>query len=234
MAIKGKKKSRGRPRVVATAPRPFLVRPKTPLFRRKSTQFVLILMLLAIIAALALGYRVTRDAATHKEAVDEFGTTVDTYLQGQGIAQPIPGAVLVLPQMSQTIAELREGRGDPQAIAKNAKSWEKASNETADLISSLETEPAELKAARLAMSQGLRIYASVAANLQVAAGLEGKEQKTLLDNLGTELQTAAEVFDTGYQLLQEERRKTDLLEVTSPGGLPGGIPGLPVPGLGGG
>src|SRR5918996_5869536 len=109
MAIKGKKKSRGRPRAVAAAPRPFLVPPKTPLFRRKSVQLLLIILLEGVIAAFAFGYRVSRDNAEMRAAVEGFGTRVDTYLQGQGVAQPIPGSVLVLPQMAQSIAALRSG-----------------------------------------------------------------------------------------------------------------------------
>jgi hypothetical protein len=238
MAIKGKKKSRGRPRVVATAPRPFLVRPKTPLLRRKSMQLVLILLLEGIIAAFAIGYRISRDDAAHTSAVQEFGGGVDSFLQGNGVGQPIPGAVLVLPEMAQSVAQLREGQGDTKVILANAKSWEEAANRTAEQIGSLEVELAQLKAARLSMRQGLQMYAAVSANLQVAAELEGRPQKDLLDNLGVELQVAAEVFDTGYQLLQEERRKAELVD-PSLGGFPGGgegVPGLPggVPGLPGG
>jgi hypothetical protein len=224
MAIKGKKKSRSRPRVVATAPRPFLVPPKTPLFRRKSVQLVLILLLEGIIAGIAIGYRIYRDDAVHTAAVQEFGSGVDTFLQGTGVGQPIPGAVLVLPQMAESIAQLRDGTGDPQEILKNARSWEEAAANTAEQIGSLEVEPAPLKAARLSMRQGLQMYSAVAANLQVAASLEGSVQKDLLDNLVVELQVAGEVFDTGYQLLQEERRKADLLEPPSLGGFPGGAP----------
>ena len=233
MAIKGKKKSRGRPRVVATAPRPFLVRPKTPLLRRKSTQLVLILLLEGIIAAFAIGYRISRDNTAHTSAVQEFGGGVDTFLQGNGVGQPIPGAVLVLPELAQAVAQLREGQGDAEETLANAKSWEEAASKTAEQIGSLEVELAQLKAARLSMRQGLQMYAAVAANLQVAAELEGKPQKDLLDNLGVELQVAAEVFDTGYQLLQEERRKADLLDPASLGGFPAGGGGIP-PGLPGG
>ncbi len=232
MAIKGKKKSRGRTRVVATAPRPFLVPPKTPLFRRKSIQLVLILLLEGIIAAVAIGYRIYRDDAVHTAAVQEFGTGVDTFLQGNGVGQPIPGAVLVLPQMAESIAQLRNGKGDPGEVLSNARAWEEAAAKTAEQIGSLEVEPAPLKAARLSMRQGLQMYSAVAANLQVAAGLEDRPQKDLLDNLGIELQVAGEVFDTGYQILQDERRKADLLEPPSLGGFPGGggpggVPGLP-------
>lgn len=239
MTIKGKKRSRSRPRAVAAAPRPFLVPPKTPLFRRKGVQLLLIVLLLGAISALAFAYRVSRDAAAHTEAVEEFGNQVDAHLESEAVGQRIPGAVLILPQLGQTVAELRQRRGDPDEIVKNATSWEKAASRAAERISSLEVDPAALKDARLTMAHGLRIYASVAANLRVAAELDGRDQKDLLDNLGTELQTAAEIFDTGYQLLQEERRKADLLEATLPGGvpgLPGGMPGLPgeVPGLPGG
>ena len=232
MAIKGKKKTRGRPRVVATAPRPFLVPPKTPLLRRKGTQFVLILLLEGIIAAVAIGYRISREGAAHTKAVQEFGSGVDTFLQGNGVGQPIPGAVLVLPQMAETVGQLRTGKGDARETLRNAKAWEEAAARTADQIGSLQVELAPLKSARLSMRQGLLMYSAVAANLQVAAELEGRAQKELLDNLGIELQIAGEVFDTGYQLLQEERRKADLLDPASlggfpGGGLPGGVPGLP-------
>lgn len=233
MAIKGKKKSRSRPRVVAAAPRPFLVPPKTPLFRRKGVQALLIVLLLGAISALAFAYRVSRDAAAHTEAVEEFGNQVDAFLESEAVGQRIPGAMLILPQLGQTLAEFREGRGDPEELVKQAASWEKAATRTAGRISALQVEPPVLRNARLTMAHGLEIYASVAANLRVAAELEGRAQKDLLDNLGTELQTAAKIFDSGYQLMQEERRKAGLLDATAPGGLPGGVPGLPggMPGL---
>ena len=235
MAIKGKRKTRGRPRVVASAPRPFLVPPKTPLLRRKSTQVVLLLILFGIIALVAFAYRGVREDREHRAAVEEFTGQVETRLIGNQVAQPAAGTVLVLPEMGQALGQLLGGEGDVDQIAKDAKAWERSATKAADQIGLVETDVPELREARAGMELGLKTYAGVAADLQVALELDGGARKGLLQNLGEQLAVAAEIFDRGWSKLLVERHRAGFpdpslgVEPGFPGGggFPPQIPGLP-------
>jgi hypothetical protein len=224
MAIKGKKKSRGRPRAVATAPRPYLVPPKTPLFRRKGTQFVLLLLLFGLITGVALAYRTYRDNRVHLEAVEDFGGQVERPLL-EGVARPLSGRMLVLPEMGQAIGQLLGGQGNAAKTLEPAETWEESATQAAAAIAGVESEVAELERARDGMEQGLRLYAAIAADLQLAAELEGPPQKRLLRNAHEELGVAAEVFDGGWRLLLIERHRAGLPDPAL--GIPPGFPGAP-------
>jgi hypothetical protein len=225
MAIKGKKKSRGRPRVVATAPRPYLVPPKTPLFRRKGTQFVLLLILFGVIAGVATAYRISRDNREHLEAVEDFGGQVEGPLLEGGVGQPVSGRMLVLPEMGQAIGQLMGGKGDAAKALKPAETWEKSATRAADTIAAVESEVTELEQARDGMEQGLRLYAGIAADLQLVADLEGSAQQRLLRNVSEDLTVAANVFDGGWRLLLVERHRAGLPDPAL--GIPPGFPGAP-------
>jgi hypothetical protein len=236
MAIKGKKKTRGRPRVVASAPRPFLVPPKTPLMRRPSTQVVLLLILFGVLALAAFGYRGVREDREHRAAVEDFSGRVETQLIGNQVGQPVAGNILVLPEMGQAIGQLLGGEGgDPDQIAEDAKRWERSATKAADQIRLVETDVPELKDAREGMEQGLKVYAGLAADLRVALGLEGDARDELLQNLGDQLAVAAQIFDGGWSKLLVERHKAGFPDPTlgvepglpGGGGFPPGIPGLP-------
>jgi hypothetical protein len=238
MAIKGKKGSRRRPRAVATAPRPYLVPPKTPLFRRKSTQFILLLLLFGVIAVAATAYRISRDNREHLEAVEQFEGQVEGPLLG-GVAQPVGGRMLVLPEMGQAIGQLLDGQGNVDEVLKPAKSWERSASEAAETIGAVESDLSELERARDGIEQGLRLYATIAANLQLIPELEGPAQERLLRNVGEELAIAGSVFDRGWSLLLVERHRAGLPDPTLgvppgfPGGPGGGLPpGLQIPGGG--
>jgi hypothetical protein len=228
MAIKGKKKSRGRPRVVATAPRPYLVPPRTPLFQRKTTQFVLLLLLFGAIAGVATAYRISRDNREHLQAVEDFGGQVERPLL-EGVAQPLSGRMLVLPEMGQAIGQLLGGKGDAAKALKPAETWEESATRAADTIAAVESEVTELEQARDGMEQGLRLYAGMAADLQLVADLEGSAQKRLLRNVSEELAVAANVFDGGWRLLLVERHRAGLPDPAL--GIPPGFPGAPGGGM---
>jgi hypothetical protein len=233
MAIKGKKKTRGRPRVVASAPRPFLVPPKTPLMRRKSTQVVLLLILFGIIAGAAFGYRGVREDRELRAAVEDFSGRVETHLIANQVGQPVGGNVLVLPEMGQAIGQLLGGQGDASQIAKDVKRWERSAAKAADQIRLVETDVPELKEAREGMEQGLLVYAGIAADLGVALRLEGDARDELLQNLGEQLAVGAAIFDRGWSKLLVERHRAGFpdpnlgVEPGFPGGggLPPGFPG---------
>jgi hypothetical protein len=234
LAIKGKRRTRGRSgRTVAAAPRPYLVRPKTPLFRRTGTKVVLVLLAEALIFGLLVLGDAQTDADAARQDVSEFASLVDAQLYQGGAAQQSFGGPLILPELGQTISQLRAGEAKEADVVENAGSWSEVATGAADGLADVRTDRAGLKAARRLMEQGLRLYAGLADEVRVAVQLEGKPQKELIDTIGRQLEAAATVFDAGYGMLQTERRKVGLPPPSQvPSGIPGGIPGLPggVPG----
>src|SRR5688572_8056397 len=101
MAIKGKSKPKSRRgRVVTPGPRPAYVAPKVPLFQRTGTKFLVVLLAELAFFALLVGFGEQSKNDRHKEAVEEFGTLIDSALARGGSAiQPITGASLILPEL---------------------------------------------------------------------------------------------------------------------------------------
>jgi hypothetical protein len=234
MAIKGKKRSRGRPRVVATAPRPYLVPAKTPLMRRKSTQFVLLLLLFGAIAGVATAYRISRDNREHLEAVQAFENQVERPIISGDVGQPTSGRMLILPEMGQAIGQLLGDQGKPEELLKPAEQWEQSATEAADALGRVETDLQELKEARGGMERGLRLYAAIAADLRLALEVGDRTRVRLIRNIGEELAVAAEVFDAGWSKLLVERHRAGLPDpsIGLPPGFPGGGSQIPLPGGG--
>jgi hypothetical protein len=234
MAIRGKKKTRGRPRVVATAPRPYLVPAKTPLLRRKSTQFVLLLLLFGVIAGVATAFRISRDNREHLEAVQEFENQVEQPIIAGDVGQPTSGRMLILPQMGQAIGQLLGGQGNPEELLKPAENWERSATEAAEAVGEVETDLQELKEARGGIERGLRLYAAIAADLQLARDVDRGVRDRLVRNIGEELAVAAAVFDAGWSKLLVERHRAGLPDPTLglPPGFPGGGSQVPLPGGG--
>jgi hypothetical protein len=234
MAIKGKKRSRNRPRVVATAPRPYLVPAKTPLMRRKSTQFVLLLVLFGAIAGVATAYRISRDNREHLQSVQEFENQVERPIIDGDVGQPTAGKMLILPEMGQAIGQLLGGQGKPEELLKPADQWERSATEAAEAVAGVDTDLQELKEARNGMAQGLRLYGAIAADLQLVPGVDGRVRERLVRNVGEELAVAAEVFDSGWAKLLVERHRAGLPDpsIGLPPGFPGGGSQIPLPGGG--
>lgn len=234
MAIKGKKRSRGRPRAVATAPKPYLVPAKTPLMRRKSTQFVLLLLLFGLIAVAATAYRISRDNREHLQAVQEFENQVERPIIDGGVGQPTSGRMLILPEMGQAIGQLLGGQGKPEEVLKPAEKWERSATEAAEAVAKVQTGLQELKEARDGMERGLRLYGAIAADLQLVSGVDGSVRDRLVRNVGEELAVAAEVFDAGWSKLLVERHRAGLPDpiIGLPPGFPGGGSQIPLPGGG--
>jgi hypothetical protein len=229
VAIKGKRRGRGRAgRAVATAPRPYLVRPKTPLMRRTETKVVLVLLAEALVFGLLVLGDARTDADADRQEISEFTSLVDAQLYQSGAAQQSFAGPLILPQLGETISQIRTGKANVDDVLQSAGSWADVADRAGDGIGDVQADLVGLKQARNLMEQGLRMYAGLADEVRVAVQLEGKPQKELIDTIGEQLEVAATVFDTGYGLLQEERRKAGLeTQPALPGGIPGGVPGLP-------
>lgn len=218
---------------MAAAPRPYLVRPKTPLARRTGAKVVLVLVAEALIFGLLVLGDARTDADAARQEISEFTSRVDGQLYQSGAAQQSFAGPLILPDMGEAISQIRTGKAKADEVLQNAASWSDVADRAGQGIGDLRADIAGLKEARNLMQQGLRMYSGIAAEVRVAVQLEGKTQKELIDTIGQQLEVAATVFDSGYGLLQEERRKAGLeTQPALPGGIPGGVPGLPggVPG----
>jgi hypothetical protein len=228
MAIKGKRKGRSRPRTVATAPRQFLVPPRTPLFRRAGTHVLLVVLFWAAVFSVVVGVGLASEADRRAQHIDQFTNLVNGALSSESVAQSIGASQLVLPEMGQALSEIRQGRVEPGQLVAQSRDWQRRALTAASKITRIQTDEAQLVEARSLLEQGLELYAALARQLGVAARLEGSEQQDLLTGIEEQLQSAAVVFDTGYGKLLEERRRAGLPVATGPPGIPGGgIPGLP-------
>lgn len=233
MAIKGKRKTRGRPRTVASAPRPFLVPPRTPPLRRRSVQAFLIFLVLGGIAALGAGLRAGQDSERRREEVQQFSAQVNAILQSSGITQAIGPTPLVLPQISATFAEL--GKREPKGVdrmVEDARDWETAATNTAEDIAAVRVDESEsrvtLQESRDLMEEGLSLYAAVAAQIPTLTRLDEPARAALIPSLEQQVESAAAIFAAGWDKLTREEQLVGLpVQLIGPpgGGLPGG--GLP-------
>jgi hypothetical protein len=231
VAIKGKRRGRSRSgRTVATAPRPYLVPQKTPLLRRTGAKFVLVLLAEVFVFALLVMAGAQSDADRRREEISEFTTLVEAQLYQGGAAQQSFAGPLILPQLGEALSQLAE-TGNQQELVENTASWSEVAERAGDGIAQIDADLAGLKEARNLMEQGLDLFSGLAQQVGLAAELEGRSQRTLVETIGRQITVAATIFDTGYGALQEERRLAGLPTSTSPpGGLPPDFGGLPVPG----
>jgi hypothetical protein len=231
MAIKGKRRTRHRSsRSAARAPRPFLVRPRTPLFRRTGTKVVLVVLAEAMVFVILALAGAQTEADERRDRITEFGSLVEAQLYRDGAAQQSFPGPLVLPELGQAVAELASGKvKDPEAMTADAEGWARVAREAGDALGRITADGAELAEARELMKQGLLLYSSLAQEIRVATELEGTQQQQLVDTLTEQMSVAAGIFDTGWGKLQEARREAGLeTQAPLPGGL-GGLPGVPGP-----
>jgi type II secretory pathway pseudopilin PulG len=236
MAIKGKRKTRHRSsRTVAGAPRPYLVRPKTPLFQRTGTKVVLVILGWSLVFLVLVLAGAQTKADDRRDQISEFTTLVQAQLYQSGAAQQSFTGPLILPELGQAVSELQSGElRNPDEVATNAEGWADVATQAGNNIGQIEAEGLGLTESRNLMEQGLLLYAGLADEIRVAVQLEGVQQRELSGTIAEQMGVAATVFDTGWGKLQEERRKAGLqTESVLPGdlgGLPGGVPGLTGPG----
>lgn len=232
MAIKGKRRGRSRSgRTVATAPRPYLVPPKTPLMRRTGAKVALVLLAEVVVFAVLVMADAQSDADRRRDEISEFTSLVEAQLYQGGAAQQSFAGPLILPQLGEALSQLQAGRGGEEELVENTASWSEVAGRAGDGIAGIDADLAGLKEARNLMKQGLDLYSGLAQQVGLAAELEGRSRRTLLETVGRQITVAATIFDTGYGALQEERRLVGLPTSSSlPGGLPDDFGGLPVPG----
>jgi hypothetical protein len=220
---------------VARAPRPFLVQPKTPLFRRTGTKVVLVVLAEAVVFLGLVLAGAQTETDERRAQISEFTSLVQAQLYQSGAAQQSFTGPLVIPELGQAVSQLTAGEvPNTDKMAEDAQSWAEVAGQAGQRIGELEAEGIELKEARNLMEQGLLLYAELANEVRIATELEGSTREELTATIGEQLNLAATIFDTGWGKLQEARRKAGLeTQAVLPGdlgGLPGGVPGLTGPG----
>lgn len=228
MAIKGKRRTRGTRRGVAAAPRPHLVTPKKPFFRRRGVQVTVGGVLVAGIAALVLlGLSIQRRnqrLAAEREDASTFGALAEEALRTHAVGQPFLTSYIILPELGPALGQLRAGEGDTRQLSEQARNWSDQAGEAAEAIGEVTPDLAELREARNLMRRALELYAGVADGVAVAAGLEGRARRDLVAALESQLGAAAEVWDIGWTKLTAVKSRLGILESPQPpaSGVPGG------------
>jgi hypothetical protein len=192
---------------------------------------VLVLVAEVFVFALLVMADAQSDADRRREQISEFTSLVEAQLYQGGAAQESFAGPLILPQLGEALSQLQAGGGDQQDLVENTASWSEVAGRAGDGIAEIDTDLAGLKEARNLMEHGLDLYSGLAQQVGLASELEGRSLRTLLETIGRQMVTAATIFDTGYGILQEERRLAGLPTSSSlPGGLPDDFGGLPIPG----
>lgn len=223
MAIKGKRKGKSRPRSVATAPRPFLVAPRTPPLRRRPVQVFLILFVLAGFVALGAGLRSAQNEAERTADIQEFAARIDAEFARSGIVQQFGGPPIVLPEIQAAFVDLERRKLDPAKVREDAEGWRESSTVLADAVGTIGAESVELKQARELMRGALELYASVAGQIGSAAQLDADSRQSLVGSLQEQLDLARSFFEIGWGMLSTERDRAGIPAVQQPL-VPGGVP----------
>jgi hypothetical protein len=201
--------------------------------RRTETKVVLVLLGWTVVFGVLVMADAQSDADRRRDEVSEFTSLVEAQLYQGGAAQQSFTGPVVLPALGQTVSQLQGDQGEAREITENAASWADVAERARDGIGEIDADLAGLKEARNLMQSGLDLYAALARQVGVAAELDGRARRALLESIGQQLVTAATIFDTGYGALLEERRLAGLPKSTRPagglpgGGLPGDLGGLP-------
>ncbi len=247
MAIKGKKKTKGR-RPKAAAPKPVVVTPKQPLVARRWFQVVVVALIVAGIAG-GIGYGFGHQSTLDEQAADEAATTkaLTTYKkdadaalrnvgyptkEGFGILTKLPTATAV----RQGAVSDREVSGLAQSAIKEAKAANEGLNaiDVDKLIPGLQPTIADhIVGSRDEMAAAMEMYRQHAVLLKEAVASDGHVRTFLLEAAERLRGSANAVFSRGYNrfigILKFYGLYTPPEQPGAPaGGLPGGLPaGIP-------
>jgi hypothetical protein len=219
MAIKGKTRSKGKPRSSARAPRPTPVVVKPPFFLRRSVQ-----VSLAFIAGIGVmvafiwatdgvrqerhKHEVAAQGATARRAVAQWQGTVTSALSSVQFDNQTR-SVAVLSQLASLVGQMEKG-ATPTGAAASAATAEKSLKTAADDLQKLSTdvirgkglsefEATSLIDSRDAMVQVFRTGQEVAGLVQIAAGTDPSTAKAIATR-STELLTSAQTaFGAAYE-----------------------------------
>ena len=216
MAIKGKAKSRGGRRPVATGPKPAYVPVKRPLVRRRGFWVALAVVVVAASVA-GIWYGVAKQRSRHREealagrlriAATKYQGEVDPILAGVGQSIP-PSGFSVLPTLPTALDDLRKANGKPSDVgavttaAGQAKTAAGALDKI-DVLTIVRDKGFDqafvlyVIGSQARMVDGLKLYEQAANLIAQAATLGGDQQARLLDSASGVLDLAKTTFDDGY------------------------------------
>jgi hypothetical protein len=222
MAIKGKRRTRGR-RMVAAPPRPQLVVRKPPLFRRR---WFLVSLGVVVIAAILVAVLTSIHSSNVKKLKDREAAAVGNLTQQFVAAFPAerqtvpPDLYFFYPTLSDNLDSLANGKlsakdADDQAAklldsaTKAASAMGKVGVEklipTSFTVSRVPKAGGkgitrqELVDARFLMQRAFNLYASIATVMKAAAEAEGAKQKALVDDAKQMATEASDLFSQGWQ-----------------------------------
>jgi hypothetical protein len=224
MAIKGKRRTRGR-RVVAAPPRPQLVVRKPPIFRRR---WVLISLGVVVIGGMLIAVLTSIHSGNVKKLKDREAAAVGTLTQRFVAAFPTdrqvvpPDLYFFFPTLSDNLDSLANGKLSAKDANDRAQKLLDSATKAASAIGKVSVEKLiptsftvsqvahaggkgitrqELLDARFLMQRAFNLYASIPTVIKAAAEAEGTKQKSLVDDakqMGTE---AADLFSQGWQIV---------------------------------
>lgn len=214
MAIKGKRRTRGG-RGVAAPPRPHLVAPRKPFLARTGVRVALLVVLAGLVGAGVLSGLAAQRRADRlqfeREETAKFGTFLENEIQSKALGQSFLTSYLILPELGQAVAEFNQGSLRPRRLARDAEQWEERARAAAERIGELEPELASLREARNLIQRSLLMYAGLARLAGIAGGADEETRAELFAVLEEQLPVAAEVFDSGWRELTNQRDAVGLL-----------------------
>jgi hypothetical protein len=224
MAIKGKRRARGR-RVVAAPPRPQLVVRKPPIFRRR---WFLISLGVVVMGAILIAVLTSIHSSNAKKLKDREAAAVGTLTQRFVAAFPAdrqtvpPDLYFFYPTLSENLDSLANGKLSAKDANDQAQTLLDSATKAAAAVGKVSVEKLiptsftvsrvahargkgltrqDLLEARFLMQRAFNLYASIPTVMKAAAEAEAAKQKALIDDakqMGTE---AADLFSQGWQIV---------------------------------
>jgi len=240
MAIKGKRRARGR-RVIAAPPRPPVMVRKPPFWRRPVTWIVVGVVAAAAIF-LGVSAKVRSDAKVQKRdreiaAVRAFADELRAQLPDDVQTVP-PNLLVVFPTLRQDMANLKSGDIKPAEARKKADEVATAAKQAADGIQAIRVEtivPAEFQAdrnrfqdAKQFLQQSFLLYEDVSKVFVLSLGLKDDAQKDLISEAQSIMGRAGNLFDAGFRIVVGTLTRlgitTPIVPATPPPPVPSAIP----------
>jgi hypothetical protein len=224
MAIKGKRRARGR-RVVAAPPRPQLVVRKPPLFRRP---WFLIALGVVALGGILTAVLISIHSGNVRKLKDREAAAVGTLTQQFVAAFPAdrqvvpPDLYFFYPTLSENLDKLGSAKLSAKDANDQAQKLLDSATKAASAIGKVSVERLiptsftvsrvrgaggkgitrqELVDARFLMQRAFNLYASIPTVMKAAVEAKGAKQKALIDDakqMGTE---AADLFSQGWQIV---------------------------------
>lgn len=249
MAIKGKSKPRGR-KAVTPGPRPAYVPVKRRWWQRGGFWIGLLVVLVAASVA-GIGYGVAKEITDNRKEANRKALDTrrrETVVQYQSQVQPIisplgqtqpPTGFKVFPQLSTTMTgfqkksvSAKDARSTVEAIGKQAESAYQALDKV-DVLKLVQNKGFTegfvvfMLDSKSKMVTALKVFANAAYLMERATQLQGATQEQLVAQAKDLTQIATDTFNDGYTDYVQVQAVAGVLQVTTPTGTGGTIPGVP-------